>query len=242
MQVWRGSCVLADYIETHAHELQQTVVVELGCGVGAAGLVAARHASRVFLTDAGCDILQNCDENRRANGLALVATVRRLDWMDPPEWLFEGGADGCAAAPFGWSADDVHAAGQAQILLAADVVYDNTLTEAFMRIATALLRFCQARRRPEAAPPRLLLALERRPCFTLADRDVRCPAYDFWRAQFEAEGEGGEGAEAGPSRRRRGALLGRRVDIGAVPQAVEQYERTPLLELWELRLAALVPP
>jgi hypothetical protein len=189
----------------------------------------------VFLTDVGDEVLHNCLYNASHNTICGGAAVRELDWLWAPDWLAGGG--GAAAKTeggggvFGWSPEDVVRLGQAQFLLAADVVYENTLTDGFMRTAAQLLRHCR-RANPAAPPPTLLVALERRPCFTLAAMDVRCPAYDYWRTLFEEDGGGGAAAEEG----RRRELAGRRVDLAAVPQHVREYERTEQLELWELGL------
>lgn len=51
-QVWRGSLVLADYImrEQDAGRWHDVHALELGAGAGLAGLIMARHASRVWFT------------------------------------------------------------------------------------------------------------------------------------------------------------------------------------------------
>lgn len=87
--------------------------------------------------------------------------VRQLDWLDPPDWLLEqpenagrhsgsseangGGAhlptkqqerpqpDVAGVDRFAWRPEDVAALQQLDYLLAADSVYDDVLTEAFMR-------------------------------------------------------------------------------------------------------------
>lgn len=112
-------------------------------------------------------------------------------------------------------------------------------------------------RRHSGRSPRLLVALERRICFTLADLDVRAPAYDCWRRLFHAAGEetaaqaaGGACGPGGSAAGRRGGragerqaapppplpLVGRRIDVGGVPQRLHPYQRTAYLELWELQL------
>lgn len=50
LQIWKGSLLLADWIISSSELLTGTKVIEMGSGVGVAGIVAARFASRVFLT------------------------------------------------------------------------------------------------------------------------------------------------------------------------------------------------
>lgn len=85
--------------------------------------------------------------------------VRQLDWLEPPDWLLERpepadkgssrGSSGFDTQPpkqqgqpqqggpaedrFAWRPEDVAALQQLDYLLAADSVYDDVLTEAFMR-------------------------------------------------------------------------------------------------------------
>lgn len=51
---------MADFLLSNPHMLTASTVMELGSGAGLAGIVAALKASRVFLTDTGSDVLQNC--------------------------------------------------------------------------------------------------------------------------------------------------------------------------------------
>ncbi|PRW58350.1 methyltransferase 22 isoform X2 [Chlorella sorokiniana] len=225
--------------------------------------------------------------------------VRQLDWLHPPDWLLEGsaalgrdsssgsGSSGGGAQHsmqqelqrlgtagmdrFAWQPEDAAALQQLDYLLAADSVYDDVLTEAFMRSAVLLMRYA---RRHSGRSPRLLVGLERRICFTMTDQAVRAPAYDYWRTLFEAvdgpvegslpagsraavaaeleEAAPGAAAAAAPSPGRSGTvaqqggstqqaafpLVGWRIDLASVPQALHPFERGEYLELWELELKA----
>lgn len=91
---------------------------------------------------------------------------------------FEGG--------FPWGASDIEDLWDLDLLLAADCIYDNDLTDCLMRAAAGLLRFASyaAGRGPKGRPPTLLVSLEKRVAFTLRDLDVCAPAYDYWRTLF----------------------------------------------------------
>jgi len=59
--VWRGALLLADYVLASAERLRSCVGLELGAGAGLAGLaLAAAGARRVFLTDTGSAVLDQC--------------------------------------------------------------------------------------------------------------------------------------------------------------------------------------
>ncbi|HVV82193.1 MAG TPA: methyltransferase domain-containing protein [Kofleriaceae bacterium] len=74
--------------------------IELGCGLGAPGLAAARAGADVLLTDVEPEALELARANAQANGLEVA--VRRLRWGEVPREL-EGAFD---------------------VVLAADVAYD----------------------------------------------------------------------------------------------------------------------
>ena len=83
-----------------AAELRGRRVIELGCGLGAPGLAAARAGAHVLLTDGEDDALALALANARRAGLTVA--VRRLRWGEVPAEL-RGGFD---------------------VVLGADVTYD----------------------------------------------------------------------------------------------------------------------
>jgi predicted nicotinamide N-methyase len=99
--LWPSGAVLADQL---AGPLAATIagraVIELGCGLGAPGLVAARGGGRVVLTDVEPDALALADTNARANGLTVE--LARLRWGEVPDAM----------------------RGRFDVVLGADVTYD----------------------------------------------------------------------------------------------------------------------
>jgi predicted nicotinamide N-methyase len=92
MQVWRGALLLADCVVHRSTALRGSTVLELGCGCGLTGLVAASFASHVVLTDAPVRVLHNARHNVALNR-ALPrgkVDVRRLDWFDHLDPLTDG--------------------------------------------------------------------------------------------------------------------------------------------------------
>jgi len=69
LHLWAGSRALAH--EVARREWSGRCVAEVGCGLGLAGLVAARFGARVVLIDHVLDALRLARENARDNGLAV---------------------------------------------------------------------------------------------------------------------------------------------------------------------------
>jgi predicted nicotinamide N-methyase len=97
--LWRSGVALAR--ELDAEPLAGLRVVELGCGLAAPSLAAARAGADVLATDADSEALDFARRNARLNGLEIE--TQRVDWARPVGLL--------ARAPFDFA-------------LAADVLYE----------------------------------------------------------------------------------------------------------------------
>lgn len=177
-QVWQGALLLADYILFRRDLFQGRTVLELGAGMGLASIVAATMARTVYCTDVGADLLAMCQRNITLNShLAAagggVVKVRELDWLKDnlctdPE------------VPFSWSEEDISDLyDHTTVLFAAEVFYDDDLTDALFRTLCRL-----ARRLKNACTA--LLSVEKRFNFTLRHLDVTCEAYDHFRSSLHA--------------------------------------------------------
>jgi predicted nicotinamide N-methyase len=85
MHLWPGSRALARQIAA-ARDWRGLRVADVGCGLGLAGLVAARLGARVVLVDAVLDALRLARWSSRLNGLAVEAVqsdVRRPGLRGP---------------------------------------------------------------------------------------------------------------------------------------------------------------
>lgn len=85
LQVWRAELVLADFVLHKmftSSDFDGIVAVELGAGTGLVGMLLARVAKTVFLTDHGDEVLKNCAMNVHLNSGKFPASifVRELDW------------------------------------------------------------------------------------------------------------------------------------------------------------------
>ncbi|KAM5227913.1 methyltransferase-like protein 22 isoform 1-T1 [Ctenodactylus gundi] len=214
-QVWRGALLLADYILFRQDLFQGHTVLELGAGTGLASIVAATMARTVYCTDVGADLLAMCQRNVVLNShLAAagggVVKVKELDWLKD---------DLCTDAnvPFSWSEEDISDLyNHTTVLFAAEVFYDDDLTDALFRTLCRL-----ARRLKNACTA--LLSIEKRLNFTLRHLDVTCEAYDHFRSSLHALEKLADGKL--------------RFVVEPVESSFPQllvYERIRQLELWKI--------
>ena len=149
---------------TPPERLDGATVLELGAGTGLVGLLAARRAAQVLLTDTGDEVLRNCAANVAA---CPRARVRRLDWAAEPPWTRRVTQPGA----FGWSEADLEDLRRTSVVLVADCVYDDDLTDALWRTLQALFALC----------PHLhaVVSVERRVNFSAADMTGASIGYAF---------------------------------------------------------------
>ncbi|PFX31866.1 Methyltransferase-like protein 22 [Stylophora pistillata] len=220
--VWRGALLLSDFLiyneestiisEIHVIPIRYDGCfgLELGAGLGLCSIILGRVAKRIFCTDVGDTILGNCKANIAANSHLFrygseAVTVHELDWEKkglPTE-----------NDPFCWTMEDQKMFKGISVVLAADVIYDDSLTDAF--IETVLHLFEQ---KPDIV---LYLTMEKRLNFTLKDLAVTCPAYSHFIERInELENK-------------QKTLTARKLSM-EFPKYL-QYERVKELELWEIK-------
>mmetsp|Transcript_37262 Transcript_37262/g.105141 ORF Transcript_37262/g.105141 Transcript_37262/m.105141 type:complete len:384 (+) Transcript_37262:171-1322(+) len=259
LQLWRGSLLLADHALALASDLKERVCVELGSGTGLASIFLSKTARRVFVTDVGTNVLQNCARNIACNsgfiGREDAAKVRELDWLRPPPW--ESTPDSVHVGPFACSVEDIQELKNAEVVYAGDTIYDNALTDGFLSCAKLLLLLPKA--------PVLIIAMEKRWIFTVEQMDTCAPAFDhFMRAiglptsrqlrdcpattthqsahrftgTFRCKRVYHVAVEPGMAwwePERALSLEAASIDVASVPQRIN-YKRGGDLELWSIRL------
>lgn len=186
-------------------------MLELGAGLGLCSIIVGRVAKRVFCTDIGDIVLQKCKDNIAKNSHLFkygngAVVVREFDWLK--NGILAGDSDFC------WTKEDQDALKDTSVLLAADVIYDDLLTDAF--VETILTLFNKAK-----AEIVLYLTIERRLNFTLRDLAVTSPSYDYFLRRIEK-------LETVEQKLKARQL---RTDF---PKYL-QYERVKELELWEIK-------
>ncbi len=80
-KLWEASGVLAGYLANLTPDPRKTML-EIGCGLGMVGIVAARAGHHITMTDLNPDALNFARANALANGCPQVA-IQRLDWNAP---------------------------------------------------------------------------------------------------------------------------------------------------------------
>lgn len=103
--LWDSARALAEHIGSGQLVGPGTRVLEIGCGLGLPGLVAAWRGGDVLLTDFHHAAISAAMGNARLNALSVRAQV--YDWNDPP--------------PDSWEFD---------LLIGADVLYEHGAVEA----------------------------------------------------------------------------------------------------------------
>ncbi|XP_049539512.1 methyltransferase-like protein 22 isoform X2 [Anopheles darlingi] len=168
LQIWRGALLLADYILHNERKFRNSHILELGSGVGLTSIVASMYAREVICTDIDIGgllglIRDNIQRNVHLSNPTCRMSVSELDfkvsYQDYPQTLKSQ-------------------LQSVQYVLAADVIYDDDITEAFVRTLVSLL----------LELPKLkaiYIALEKRYVFTLEDMDSVAPCYDYFLRCFQ---------------------------------------------------------
>jgi predicted nicotinamide N-methyase len=112
--LWASGRALA--MELATHDLSGRRVLELGCGLGAPSVVAARQGARVLATDRSSDAVAFTAHNLALND--LEGDVALVDWSDPD--ALAGGAP--------WD-----------LVIAADVLYTQANAQALVRALPGLV-------------------------------------------------------------------------------------------------------
>ncbi|XP_048408266.1 methyltransferase-like protein 22 [Stegostoma tigrinum] len=214
-QVWRGAFLLADYILNNSYLFRDCTVLELGAGTGLTSIVMATVAKTIYCTDVGEDLLNMCERNIIVNKNIYEAAgseikVRELDWLRD---------ELCTDTknPYCWSEEEIaHLYDHTDVLLAADVFYDDDLTDGFFQTIYRILSNLKN-------PSTIYLSVEKRLNFTLRKMDVTCDAYDHFRlclADLQNICDGKTKFVVEPIKR-------------SFPQFL-LYERVEQLELWKI--------
>ncbi|PRP82885.1 hypothetical protein PROFUN_04748 [Planoprotostelium fungivorum] len=224
LQLWRGALLLGDFILDRQKngEFKDVVAIELGAGIGLSGFCMARTAKRVFLTDYSDEVLDNCRRNIDINDCTLNRDdhqhifARRLDWTVEPEHnplssSYESTTTCTHPSPYDWTPEDIRCLKECQIFLAADVIYDDVLTDSLFQLLKST---------PRGVPGRkLYLAMEKRFnfCFDGTEARLYSAAHEHLMRHIKGDGT---------------IFEANQVDMD-FPMRFE-YERGPDLELWEI--------
>ncbi|XP_067003887.2 methyltransferase-like protein 22 isoform X1 [Anabrus simplex] len=163
LQVWRGALALADFVLFHGQSLfKDKVVLELASGTGLTSIVAAMFAKEVICTDVDIGGILNlikANATRNSKYVSAEFTVDGLDFYARQ-----------------WSNNLEAKLTEVSIVLVADAIYDNDLTEEFVKTLVKIL----------SIPPKktIFIALEKRYVFTVSDLECVAPCYEHFLSCF----------------------------------------------------------
>lgn len=129
-EVWPGARVLARLVLAGEVEVKGKRVLEIGCGLGLAGLACARAGtSSTVCSDMDATVLGTVLESASLNGLQQVSTLQ-LDWSQLPPSAGEllGALGGSAETFFPFD-----------LVVGADVVYEEGHAASLLQAAERLL-------------------------------------------------------------------------------------------------------
>jgi predicted nicotinamide N-methyase len=86
--LWPGALLLAETVLREPWSAAQRRVLEIGCGLGMAGLAALAAGLQVTFSDYTAAALAAAAHNARLNGFTRFET-RRIDWREPPHEPFD---------------------------------------------------------------------------------------------------------------------------------------------------------
>ncbi|KAH9666084.1 putative methyltransferase family protein [Citrus sinensis] len=205
LQVWKAELVLADFVMHKmctSSDFNGIISLELGAG-----------------TDHGNYILDNCAKNVQLNSGVFShqgsVHVRDLNWMNPWPPIFSlGNSSASQERWYSWNSSELKEVQRASVLLAADVIYSDDLTDALFH---TLKRLMPLGSKKVLVNMVLYLALEKRYNFSLNDLDVVANEHRrFERESFPA-------------------FVGKCIDLNEFPQYVREYDRGNDVELWQIK-------
>ncbi|GJQ79007.1 hypothetical protein Trydic_g168 [Trypoxylus dichotomus] len=158
LQIWRGALLLADWLIYNSKKFEENCkIMELGSGVGLTSIVASMFKP-VLCTDIAeggiLTLIQNNVE-RNKNLTKHPILVLELNFFQEK-----------------FTPDLLKSLPGVKIILAADVIYDNEITFAFVNTMQKLLKLC--------SDSIIYVALEKRYVFVLSECDTCAPCYEYF--------------------------------------------------------------
>ncbi|KZC09483.1 Methyltransferase-like protein 22 [Dufourea novaeangliae] len=194
LQVWRGALLLADYILSNPDLFKNKTVLELGAGVGLTSIVASFLAKEVICTEPLMKLAALLVKRWENNSTRTWLTPESLNNVDVEGILrlirrnFLRNNDYVRSRIYVKELDFLNVTWptfyekrmkEATIILAADVIYDENITEGFVQTLKKLLN--------SEVPKVVYIALEKRYVFTTANMDTTAPMYEEFLKRIETE-------------------------------------------------------
>lgn len=240
-QLWRGSLILSDYLIWKHNTFENCVLFELGSGVGFLSIIAShlRRSSfkQIYMTDYDQEILDlgnlnidlnnhiqpffdnyNDNSNTSNNQGNCRINSRVLNWYDKVTRLNIHELNG-------WSIEDQIILNSNEVLwLAADVIYDESITESFFQTMSNLMNNGE----------HLLMSVEKRFNFTIDEMSLIAHGYN----KFLQYIHGSIICEiVRDNIILKKQFVGKRISL-LFPQYIE-YDRVKDIEMWDIQIINL---
>ncbi|KAM7358660.1 methyltransferase-like protein 22 [Cochliomyia hominivorax] len=165
LQVWRGALLLADYIFHQRMSFREKQILELGAGVGLTSIAAAIYVRKVVCTDVDIGgilnlIRANVKRNKNLCDNKQIDVIE-YDFMQDSK---------------NYSRELLKAIDDSDIIVAADVIYDDDLTVAFIKVMEAIFQ----RENISQKKKTIYVALEKRYVFTTTEFDAVAPMFEHF--------------------------------------------------------------
>lgn len=210
-QLWRAGFFLIDYLFTNLSTIQDKVVVDLGAGLGLTSLLASLYAKRVYSTDLS-SVISQAKRNYELNESTLSEYSKSVDIVFKTlDWYK------CESDPL----DDELL--NAQVYLAADVVYDDMLTVHLMRTVFYLMTG-----KSEYEQKTCYIVNEKRINFSAQEMDTLDTAYKYFLDCLNEL----DGYEEAGFRFKCEQITG--LDDQTVIRYVQDYKRNEFLYIWKI--------
>ncbi|XP_005096612.1 methyltransferase-like protein 22 [Aplysia californica] len=217
-QVWSGALLLCDYLLLHQTEVCGSHVLDLGSGPGLTAIIAALFADTVICTDYSSEIVHLAQRNWERNCDLLPALGSQNMIFKVLDWNNDSPFDpdpSCSTDHYNIKEDDAVLLQNINLILAAEVVYDDDITDAFFKTIYYLL--------VEPPSKHVLVSLERRVLYSTRSHEVCSPAYEHFRENLDDL----TSVDEGPVR-----FLAQQLSTDF--PACFDYDRFKELELWKI--------
>lgn len=164
LQVWRGALLLSDFIFHERHEFKDKQILELGAGVGLTSIAAAIYAKKVVCTDVNIGgILDLIRANVQRNKKLFMNNIHVLEY----DFMLKRES---------YSSELLNAIDSSDIIVAADVIYDEALTCAFINVLDEIFKRQVVSHSKKVA----YIAMEKRYVFTTSELDAVAPMFEHF--------------------------------------------------------------
>lgn len=239
-QVWKGCFLMIDYLIYQHKAIVDTVVIELGAGCGVCGVALSLLSHKCsFITDYTVELTHLINDNIQRNAHLMNKNtwnnsncsndirVRKLDWMDlDSQYPITPVSPRVDSVRYYWTEDDICMLQHPnRLFIAADVIYDDMLTEAFFLKLSQLIRLEE----------KLILTIEKRFNYSLASQSVCATGYNLFLAIVNSiDNQQYKQNEQVQFSKFIKHFTGKKLDTTSIPQYMKCYERNSDLEIWEI--------